>query len=271
MRTTGVGRRTRVLAVLAAVLVGACGGGATESSEDGSGTTEPSAPGETWDLVVMGDSVLREPRQGLGARFEDDLGVALTTHDWVNPDLAAHEVGGERSNELLERLRTDEDLRSDLREAELIVFDVPVGIINDLCPDPATITADEQRRCFGEVVPQYHEDVDAIFDELVGLRDPADAIVRVTDVWQLNWPTLHSVGDYDTVRSAWQAMNGAVAAAATRHGIPLIRAYDALTGPDGDRDPVAAGDVSADELHLTPQGVDRFVELVAALGYAPLR
>jgi hypothetical protein len=218
----------------------------------------------------MGDSVLLHPSAALEVRLETDLGVGLTSHDWINPDIAAHAVGGERSTELLERLRTDEDLRRDLQEAEVIVFDVPFGIANDLCPEPATITAEQQDRCFGDVIPQYQADVDAIFDEVVGLRDPSDAIIRVTDVWQFAWPTLHSVGDYDIVRSAWQAMNGSVAAAAARHGIPLIRAYDEFTGPTGDRDPVAAGDVQADETHLSTQGVNRFVELVAALGYEPL-
>lgn len=264
------GRRVRALAMVSVVLVTACGGGSTESSDGGAGSKESTAPARTWDLVLMGDSILLPQRSALEIRLEDDLEVGMRRHDWINPDLALHTVGGERSGDLLERLRRDDELRSDLSEAEVIVFDVPVGMINDLCPDPTTITADEQARCFGEVVPQYEDDVDAIFAEVVDLRSPADAIIRVTDVWQLFWPTLHDTGDYDIVRSAWQAMNGAVAAAADRHGIPLIRAYDEFTGPTGDRDPVAAGDVSADELHLSAQGVSRFVELVAALGYEPL-
>lgn len=265
-----MGRRVRAMAVLPALFFAACGDGSTDSSGEGSQSSASTAPGEPWDLVLMGDSVLLQPSSALEARLERDMGVELTSHDWINPDLAAHEGTGERSTELLERLRTDADLRRDLQEAEVIVFDVPFGIINDLCPEPASITAEEQDRCFSEVVPQYQADVDAIFDELVSLRDPSDAVIRVTDVWQFYWPTLHSVGDYDIVRSAWQAMNRSVADAATRYGIPLIRAYDEFTGPTGDRDPVAAGDVQADEAHLSTQGVSRFVELVAALGYEPL-
>lgn len=265
-----MGRRVLALAVLPALLLAACGDGSTDSSGEGGQAPTSTVPSETWDLVLMGDSVLLQPGAALEARLETDIGVELTSHDWINPDSAAHEGTGERSTELLERLRTDANLRRDLQEAEVIIFDVPFGIINDLCPEPATITAEQQDRCFSEVVPQYQADVDGIFDELVGLREPSDAVIRVTDVWQFYWPTLHSVGDYDIVRAAWQTMNRSVAAAATRHGIPLIRAYDEFTGPTGDRDPVAAGDVQADEAHLSTQGVSRFVELVAALGYAPL-
>lgn len=222
-------------------------------------------------MVLMGDSVLLQPGSAIRALFEHELDVRLRADDWINPDLSRHAVGGERSGDLLVRLRTDEELRSDLRGAEVIVFDIPVGIINDLCPDPAAITAEEQERCFSEVVPQYEADVEEIFAEVTALRDPDDAIVRVTDVWQFLWLTLHGVGDYETVRAAWQAMNGAVAGAAERYGIPLIRAYDAFSGPNGDRDAVAAGDLQPDELHLTGQGVVRFVDLLAALGYEPLR
>ena len=80
-----------------------------------------------------------------------------------------------------------------------------------------------------------------------------------------------NLGIYDTVRPAWQAMNQAVADAAARHEIPLVRADDAFTGPDGERDPVAAGDVLEDETHLTSQGGERLVDLIAALGFEPLR
>ena len=59
--------------------------------------------------------------------------------------------------------------------------------------------------------------------------------------------------------------------AAARHEIPLVRADDAFTGPDGERDPVVAGDVLEDETHLTSQGGERLVDLIAALGFEPVR
>lgn len=241
----------------------------TSTSPQATPTDEPSTSSRPrWDLVLMGDTVLLHPGPSLRSRFEADLGVSLEVHDWVNPD--PYDVGGERSDDLLARLRTDEALRTDIREAEIVVFDVPVGIINDLCPPPDSITAEQQRACFGEVVPRYEADVDAIFTELVALRDPGEAMIRVTDVWQFYWRTLHRVGDYDVVRSAWQSMNRAVADAAARHEIPLVPAYESFTGPDGERDLESSGDVF-DQIHLSPQGIVRFVDLVASLGYAPLR
>jgi hypothetical protein len=222
------------------------------------------------DLVLMGDSVLLQAGPAIQHRFEDELGVSLTLHDWINPDLASYQArgapGGERSADLLARLRTDDQLRADVREAEVLVFDVPVGILNDECPDP-TITAAELEACFARVVPGYQADADAIVAELVALRDPADAIVRATDVWQFLWPTFHEAGTYEVARQAWQAMNRSVADAVARYEIPLVRAYDLFAGPDGNRDPVAAGDVMPDEIHLTAQGVKQFVNALASLGF----
>jgi lysophospholipase L1-like esterase len=222
------------------------------------------------DLVLMGDSVLLQAGPSIQHRFEDELGVSLTLHDWINPDLGSYQArgapGGERSADLLERLRTDVQLRGDVREAEVLVFDVPVGILNDECPDP-TIAAAELEACFARVVPVYQADADAIVAELVALRDPADAIVRATDVWQFLWPTFHEAGTYGVAREAWQAMNESVAEAVAAYEIPLVRAYDLFAGPDGQRDPVAAGDVMPDEFHLTGQGVERFVNALASLGF----
>ena len=234
-------------------------------------TSKPTArAAPTWDLVLMGDSVL-QPVWPIVSRLEQELGVTLKLHQWINPDIAKYGGnGGERSADLLARLQTDEALRQDLRDAEVILFDVPFGILNDTCKglDPSS---SELEPCWAESSAAYRADADAIFTELVGLRDPSDAIIRVTDVWQFLWPTFHNLGIYDIVRPAWQAMNQAVADAAARYEIPLVRAYDAFTGPGGERDPVAAGDVLTDEFHLTQQGSERLVDLIVALGFEPLR
>lgn len=280
---------SRVLVAAAVMLLAACQASGSPSgtpTQDPISTTaapppvtaapaqasEPTASAApTWNLVLMGDSVLLHPKSQIVSRLEQELGVILEVHDWINPDIAKYRGnGGERSADLLARLQTDEALRQDLRDAEVILFDIPFGILNDTCARP-DLPASELESCWAEVAVAYRADADAIFTELVALRDPADAIIRATDVWQFLWPMFHDLGIYDTVRPAWQAMNQAVADASARHGIPLVRAYEAFTGPDGERDPVAAGDVQADEFHLTPQGSERLVELIVALGFEPLR
>jgi lysophospholipase L1-like esterase len=246
------------LIVSAALLLVGC------SSSDP--TSTPSVP--TWDIVLMGDSVWLQPEGRLQFRLEEELGVDLVMHEWINPDISKHgENGGERSGDLLVRLRTDQDLRQDLREAEIIGFDVPTGLTLDVCAgDPSTATRAEVKTCMDTAVKQYQDDVTAIFEEVVALRDPADAIIRSTTVWQFWMPTFKAAGTYDVMRPRWQAMNQATLRAAAQHNITVLPAYDTFSGPDGSRDPVAAGDLEGDEFHLSPQGVERFVDLFLASG-----
>jgi hypothetical protein len=268
-----------VAACQAASTPGRSSSGASVPLGDSATATTPVATGPATakaslmapaGLVLMGDSVLLHAKPIIWRQFQEELGLDLRVRDWINPDLATYEasglIGGERSTDLLQRLRTDEQLRQDVREAAVIVFDVPFGALNDACPDPS-IGAGDLEACFAAVVPGYQADVDAIFEELVALRDPSEAIIRATDVWQFFWPTFHEAGTYGVAQRAWLAMNRAVTDAAAQHGIPMVHAYDLLTGPDGDRDPVAAGDVQWDEIHLTPQGAERFVDALAALGF----
>jgi len=271
-------RRRGWRAIVAAVLVGllplfGCGT-STPSAEvpaQGGGESASDSAAPDWDLVLMGDSVLLQPSGALVRRLEGELGVNLQLSDWINPDLSKYASGGERSADLVARLRTDEELRQDLRDAEIIVFDVPLGILNDVCPgEPGALTVEEQASCFDEAVALYKSDVEAAFEELVALRDPADAMIRVTDVWQFFYPTFVAAGTYDVVRPRWQEMNQAVHAQADRYGIPLVPSYEEFSGPDGDRDSVASGDVQDDQVHLSQQGVDRFVDLLISDGFEPV-
>ena len=65
-------------------------------------------------------------------------------------------------------------------------------------------------------------------------------------------------------------MNGSVHDTAASLGIPVVASYEAFGGPDGDRAPVASGDAQDDQLHLTQQGVDHFVDLFVSGGFAPV-
>ena len=270
----GRGWRAIVAAALVGLLaVSACGTStpSAEVSAPGGAESSNSSAAPDWDLVLMGDSVLLQPGSALQTRLEGELGVNLRLSDWINPDLSKYDNGGERSADLVARLRTDETLRADLRDAKIIVFDVPTGIVLDVCTgDPSTSTDEEAARCMDEAVALYTPDVEAVFEELVALRDPAEAMIRVTDVWQFLYPTFVAAGTYDIVRPRWQEMNKAVHDAAARYGIPVVPSYEEFSGPDGDRDPVASGDVQDDQFHLTPQGVERFVDLLASGGFAPV-
>ncbi len=210
-------RRSRMLIGVLLVLV-ATGCGASSpsvaASEAAAAATSASAtPTERplWDLVLIGDSMLNGIGYLVSNAVKDTHDVDVWQHNWINPDLGRYAVGGERSADLLARLRTDEQLRTDISEAEIILFDVPMGGMYDTCTgDPATAAVETVTACMAEALAAYRADVGPIFDELVALRDPSEAMIRVTDVWQLLYPTFQAAGTYDVARSTWQEMNGAV-------------------------------------------------------------
>ena len=79
------------------------------------------APKETWDVVTMGDSFLARssiPEQYV-AFLAEDAGVEVILHEEA--------VNGQEPEKLLANLRSDEELRQLIREAEVIVFDFSPG------------------------------------------------------------------------------------------------------------------------------------------------
>ena len=235
---TGAARRRGRLRAIPASIVGAavllvgCGTSGSAPSSPGAQSSTSAVP--AWDIVLMGDSVW--PQGDLPRRLEDELKVSLVMHDRMNPYLSTYNGnGGERSGDLLVRLRTDENLRRDLRGAEIIGFDVPTGLTLVRTVNPSMATAAEVKTCMDTAVTRYQDDVTAIFDEIVALRDPADAIIRATTVWQFLMPTFQRAGTYDVMRPRWQAMNQAVVRAAAQHHITVLPAYDTFCCPTAAR------------------------------------
>lgn len=66
-----------------------------------------------------------------------------------------------------------------------------------------------------------------------------------------------------------QQANDAIHAAAAEHGIPVARAYDAVNGPDGSIDGVAAGYVAGDQLHPSFRGAELIATPLVDLGFEP--
>ena len=131
---------------------------------------------------------------------------------------------------------------ADLSEAEIIVFDVPMGVLHDTCTgDRAPGRSRARRHAWPRRRPPTAP-CRPIFDESGRApRHPSEAVNRVTDVWQFLPPdvpgrrhlrrrALHVAGDQ---RCGDRRCD--------QHGIPVSHAYDAFTGPEGDCDPVAAG------------------------------
>ena len=266
-------RRAAALVTCAAMLVAACA-----SSPTGGTPAEPSqdrAAPLVW--VPLGNSLVFDaPNVPEIATYRqmliDELGVDVTAR-------TEHLVGGESSQGMLDRLRTDATLRQDLSDADIVTILVPSDDLGEPMRtaggaegrDPADCGGSDQLQCMRDAVAVYEANTDAIFAELTSLVDPTRVLVRAQDSYLLYVPSMRAGGSLDTLRPFWEQTQAHVRQTAAAHGIPIAQVYADFMGPDGSRDPVAAGLVGPDEEHPTDVGAQRMAELLDALGYGPIR
>lgn len=108
---------------------------------------------------------------------------------------------------------------------------------------------------------------DGIIAEIVSLRRPSDALIRMQDTWQIKVKETKASGSFEMFRAYWRRANAHVIEVATSHDIPVARVYDAFMGQDGIADPRDQGLVGSDGLHPTSDGSTLMAELFRELGY----
>jgi hypothetical protein len=207
--------------------------------------------------VVLGDSVQGQAPFFYADYLERDLGVRV--------QLDEENTSSSSTSYWLKRLKTDKRLQAKLRRADVITLNLPLELIAHC--DPRSLPPAKVGACNVQAVKTYRSEVEGIFDALVSLRSPSKALIRATDHWQFGYRTLHKLGIYNAVKPSWQAFNAIVHKVAARYRIPVAHAYAAMNGANGNKDPIAAGYVSHDEVHLIGKGTMLLAKLYRNLGY----
>ncbi len=216
-----------------------------------------------WDYVVMGDSLMFGLMPRYAAHLERDLGIKVIQHDRT--------LGGDHSSGLLNRLRTVPELRREIREAEVVIFDIPIAVFEIPAytyafGSPGDCGGTDNQDCLREALKVYKADTDAIIAEIVSLRSPSDALIRTMDTHQPMVEEWKAAGAFEVMNTYWQDANEHVIQVAGEHHIPVARVYAAFMGPNGDEDPRDKGYVY-DGIHPTEEGADLMAELFRELGY----
>ncbi len=211
----------------------------------------------------MGDCQVFRLMPRYAAHLERDLGVKVKMHDWARGELG--------SRRLLENLRTDPELRRDIGEAEVVIFNIgPTAFLNPANTysfgSPGACGGTDNQDCLREALKEYKADTDAIIAEIVSLRSPSEALIRTMDSHEFMAQDWKAAGAFDVINTYKQDANEHVIQVANEHYIPVARVYAAFRGPNGDEDPVDKGYVY-DGLHPTEEGADLVAELFRELGY----
>ena len=217
----------------------------------------------TWTYVALGDSVTWGMIPLYAEMLEKDLGVTVVIQDRT--------VGGEHSSRLLQRLRTSTWLRKELREADVITIEIPWNAFEDPClaflnGSPGACGGSDNEDCLREALETYMADTEAIIAEIVSLRSPSEALIRIQDTYQFHVRESKAKGAFETINRYWREANAHVIEVAETYHIPVARVYDAFMGDDGSEDPQDSGLIS-DGRHTTPEGAALMAELFRGLGY----
>jgi hypothetical protein len=116
----------------------------------------------------------------------------------------------------------------------------------------------------------YQRDANGIFSELLSLRKPSEAIIRVMDCYlpPFLFGEWKKAGAFEQLKVWWDAFNGHVAQLVAEYHIPLVCVREALNGASGETNPVEY--IGEDGWHTNERGAARIAKLHRELGYAPL-
>ncbi len=276
-------RRWSAPVAVAALLFASCGGSTDEATTATPPTTitGSGAVAETSALqieegplvyVPMGNSLTFEPfSDNFIARYtamlEEDFGVDV--------ELRSHTVGLQRTDDFVAQLRTNDSLRDDLGDADVVTLLIPneewsepfQTAVGAGGRDPSECGGDDNQQCLRDVIDSYKQYVDQVFDELTAIVDPAVTLIRVQDFYQFGTNQMTPEA-FDITYPYWRDGQEYVEQVAGQYGLAVAQVFDDFMGTDGLYiDLVAAGLVVGDGMHPTADGAERMAVLMHDLGY----
>jgi lysophospholipase L1-like esterase len=223
----------------------------------------------TWDMVVLGDSLVAEGYSVLpeayAARIGEDLGVEVEIQNLA--------VGGESTRSLLTNVQKYPWYREPLQEAEVILISVGGGDLprmekrffgGDDCGG-----ADNQD-CLRQQLEESRAEWDALLDEIASLANPRETLIRPIIPRILEYYARvykDQPGDVEAYNSYVVALYEHMARSCAERGIPVLDLYALYDGPDADPSlPEIAG--TGDGVHVSNEGDAIIADLLRDLGYA---
>jgi lysophospholipase L1-like esterase len=227
-------------------------------------------PPKPWNYVALGDSF----GTGLGASesyptvfgryIEQDTGNRVLVDN--------RSINGQASDGLLAAIFDDDDLRDTIAGAEVITMNIG---LNDMADDRLRFLAgdcggDDNQQCLRDMVDHLAENWEAIITEIVNLRSPDEAIVRVLSSY---YPYV----DDDYLNAVTWVMTPLLLdmyerleTLAVRYRVGYADAHRGFNGPDGILDPIASGLLDPATDHPSIAGQILTASVLRSLGYEPL-
>jgi hypothetical protein len=212
-----------------------------------------------WTYVALGDCWTQDPSYVAyyAGHIEADLGVKVSVHN--------EGKSGLRTKELASALRSDQQLRNEISEANVVTFLIGNNDVRSIVFNNGNLFPDIRK-----ALAPWRENFEAVIKEILSLRSTSDTIIRTSDCPLFcSVEFLKKVGEYDQVKANAAYWSEQVAEAASKYNIPVARTFLAMNGPNGDEDPEAKG-YTINGADPNDAGDRLIAELLRKLGYKPL-
>lgn len=231
----------------------------------------------TLNYVALGDSVTFGAGDVRGASFVGILADLIERERAVAVVVDNLAFDGGTSQDLLDALQDDAAFSQALAHADMVTIDIGVNDIETGLGAYATGTCGgtDNRECFRNGLAAFKDNWDAILAELVGLRSPSVAAIRVLTDYDnfvendraaahLGPQIAQDIGPY------LDELNDYRCSTAMTYGIACVdiaRAFNGLARHDA----IPSSLIGSDGIHPSAAGHRLIARTIDAAGYAPLR
>jgi lysophospholipase L1-like esterase len=236
-------------------------------------TAIPESGDTTWDMVVLGDSLVAADYSVLpeayADRIEEDLGVEVEIQNLA--------VGGETSESLLTNVRKYPWYREPIQEAEVILIsagggDLPRMEKRFFGGESGPCGGADNQDCLRQQLEESEANWDALLDEITSLTKPGQTLIRPIIPGVLEYYARlykDQPEDVEVYNSYVVALYEHMAQSCAERGIPVLDLYALYDGPNADPSlPEIAG--TGDGVHVSDEGDAVIADLLRDLGYAPI-
>jgi lysophospholipase L1-like esterase len=229
------------------------------------------AQAQVWQYTALGDSLaagLNDSRGGYVPRYRDH--VQADTGATVN--LINRGVSGWTSADLLHALRTDETLRAQIANSQIVTWNIGANDFQDAVSryQSGTCGGTDNQDCIRAAVVQLKANWNAIVAQILSLRSPSNTIIRTMDNYNPAVDLARLFGVLPVVKPYLDDINRFIVLSALNNRILPARVYLAFNGTTGETDAARRGYLSADRIHPNDTGHDVIAAQFRALGYQPL-
>ncbi|HEV2801521.1 MAG TPA: DUF4214 domain-containing protein [Pyrinomonadaceae bacterium] len=226
---------------------------------------------QTWQYTALGDSLaagLNDSQGGYPVRFRNyvqtDTGVAVTLNN--------RGVSGWTSADLLQALRTDETLRAQIANSQIVTWNIGANDFQDalLRYQAGTCGGADNQDCIRSTVASFKTNWNAINAQILSLRSPQNTILRTMDNYNPAVDLARLFGVLHIIKPYFDDVNRYIFVNSISNRILSARVYHAFNGINGESDAGRRGYLSSDGVHPNDTGHDIIASEFRALGYQPL-